>query len=175
MQQSCQQDQLCPVDLHIWEQYSLNFTCPEGEECIFSPFYSSCFFSLFFFFSSGRDSRKPLDLDLYPQYFLTQVCVSKYVFYRESAGTGCPERLWLLPLWRWLRPGLGNLIWLRPWAIWSSASSSGGQLCPQQGVGTRGLWGPFQAKTFYDSVIHKIIQVLAFGCLLGKSFGKEYL
>ena len=32
-----------------------------------------------------------------------------------GAGTGCPERLWMLHPWRCSRPG-----WMGPWAAWSS-------------------------------------------------------
>jgi len=41
--------------------------------------------------------------------------------------------------WRRSRPG-----WMGPWAAWAG----GGQPCPRQGLGKRGLWGPFQPKPF---------------------------
>jgi len=47
------------------------------------------------------------------------------VFHWESgesgAGTGCPERLWMLHPWRCSRPG-----WMEPWATWSSTRSGAG-------------------------------------------------
>ena len=42
-------------------------------------------------------------------------------------GTGCPEEMWVLHLWRCLSPG-----WMGPWVAWSRASSSGLQPCLQQ-------------------------------------------
>jgi len=53
------------------------------------------------------------------------------VHYREEwwgAGTGCPERLWMLHPWRCSRPG-----WMRPWATWSSTRSGGWWPCLWQG------------------------------------------
>lgn len=36
------------------------------------------------------------------------------------------------------------------WAAWASE----GQLAHGKGVGLGGLWGPFQHKLFYDSIIN---------------------
>jgi len=37
-----------------------------------------------------------------------------------GAGTGCPQRLWMLHPWRCSRPG-----WMGPWAAWSSIRYGG--------------------------------------------------
>jgi len=46
--------------------------------------------------------------------------------------------------WRHSRPG-----WMGPWAAWAG----GGQPCPWKGLGLGGLWGPFQPKPSYYSII----------------------
>lgn len=66
-----------------------------------------------------------------------------------DTGTGSPESLWMLHLWRCSRPDD-----MMPWATWSDGVPANGRE-----VGT---WGPFQPRAFCDSII--IWSTL--GCLL---------
>ena len=66
----------------------------------------------------------------------------------RGAGTGCPERLWMLCPWWCSRP-----TWMGLWTTWSSTRSGGWWLRLWQGVEMNDPWGPFQPKPFYDSMI----------------------
>ena len=63
-----------------------------------------------------------------------------------GAGTGCPEKLWLLSPWPCWRPG-----WMSLWATWSSGRCP----CPWQGGWKDMIFmvGPFQPKSFYYPMI----------------------
>ena len=60
----------------------------------------------------------------------------------QSTGTGCPERLWSLLLWRYSRPA-----WTPTWATFSRELALSGGLDPMISR------GPFQPLQFCDSVI----------------------
>ena len=49
---------------------------------------------------------------------------SSLLWERWGAGTGCPERLWVLHPWRCSRLG-----WMEPWAAWASIKWGGWQPC----------------------------------------------
>ena len=68
-----------------------------------------------------------------------------------GAGTGCPERLWILHPWMCPRPG-----WMGPWAIWSSTWSNACNPAHGRGVGTWwSLWSlPTQVILWYLCLFH---------------------
>jgi len=67
---------------------------------------------------------------------------------RYIDGTGCPERLWMLPLWRHSRPG-----WIGLWATWSSGKCP----CLWQGFGTRWSSSSFQHKPLHDISLSPVV------------------
>ena len=60
----------------------------------------------------------------------------------------CPERLWMPHPWRCSRPG-----WTGPGAAWFSITCGDWWPCMQHGLELHDPRGPFQPKSFHDSMI----------------------
>jgi len=70
-----------------------------------------------------------------------------------STGTGCPEGLWILLLWRYSKPS-----WTR------SCAACSGWPCFSKGVGLDDPRGPFQPLTFCDSVWNHLLFLISSWC-----------